>query len=232
MTAVILYIYAYGLTKRAQLVVITVFLVAKPVFSVLAVFLSGYASMALYMAAAGIILASVAACSFFLTKLDLSAERSELSADKIPPRVLFAIFALFTLIVFERMNGAFTLSVNRTDSALCYLMYFSGCLIAAVSSWWLFVRKGRSVLYAYFVFLTAAILHFVFRSPRRTASSFSGASIWFFSASQRSFTSICSSPQQRSASPGGPGDLYRLHRRFRPGALRRVRAVWPFVHTV
>ena len=206
LTAVFLYLYAYCVTKRGQIIMITLFLAAKPVFSILAVFLSDRADKAWYLAAAGVIILSVAACGLFLSKCDLSEKQGVPEKGKLPFWVLFSVFALYTLIVFERMNGAFSLSVNPDNPTWHYLMYFFGCFIAAAGSWWLFLKKNLSVLYAYVVFLAAAILHFVLSiAVENGMLLFRGVDMVFFGISDIIYVFLFVTAAVLSASRPGKG---------------------------
>jgi len=158
LTAGFLYLFAYGLERRGQLIMITVFLAAKPVFSFAALMFSDHLRKNWYLMSAGLILSCIFICGLFLKRGDF--ERKISRSVSITNGKMILIYAMFALVVLERMNGVFKLYGGHDAAPLNYDMYFIGCMIAAALSWWLFVHKKLSPVYAFIAFAAASILHF------------------------------------------------------------------------
>lgn len=159
LTASFFHVYVYVLTKREQVALTVIFLIAKPLFSLTAVFISS--DKMWYIAFTALVLVGIALCSRSLRRGVLAAPVVPKTPVKAPFWTLAGICGLFALIVFERMNGVFTLFVQGRTSPLPYYFYFAGGLAMALASWWMFVHKKISLARAFDIFLFSAILHFV-----------------------------------------------------------------------
>ncbi len=184
-TAAFLYLYAFDLTKYEQVALIVIFLFAKPLLSLSAVFLSDHTGKVLYILVATAFLAGIAVTTRFLSSKKFSFGRTRPSALKFSPNwSLLGIYVLFSLIIFERMNGAFALFANGISSPHSYYYYFAGVISAALVSWWMFIRKNFPVSFAFDIFLFAALIHFVFNIASVTGLGLpEGPSMLFFGVS-------------------------------------------------
>ena len=159
LTAGFLYLFVYGLERRSQLIVMTVFLAAKPLSSFAALTFSAFLGATWNLITAGLILAGIFICGLFLRKIRYK-DQIKTHISPASNQKMVWIYVLFALVVLERMNGVFKLYGGHEASSFNYNMYFIGCLIAALLSWWLFVYKRYSPVYAFIAFAAASILHF------------------------------------------------------------------------
>lgn len=136
---------------------------AKPLFSLSAVFLSDLSGKAGYILLSAAVLACIYVCIRYLPKGSFPSVRSKSAGHPPSPGfALIGIYLLFSLIILERMNGAFILFVRGAAAPETYYFYFAGGLAAALASWWMFVKKKFSLTVAYDIFLFAALIHFVY----------------------------------------------------------------------
>ena len=166
LTASFFHIYVYGLKYRQQVLLIVAFLIAKPVFSLAAMFVSDSETVLPYAVLAALVLASIAVCGRFINAKnnpDISNEEKMPIAAKTPFWTFTGVYALFALIVFEKMNCTFTLALRSTGSpSVFHYFYFAGGFIMALFAYWLFVRKNKPVSITLEIFLFTAIIHFIF----------------------------------------------------------------------
>ena len=162
LTAAFLFIYVYGLSQREQVVSIVVFLIAKPVFSMIAVWISGSTEILPYLILATAVSAAIGICGKFIdTAGTPAANKPRHATVKIPFWTLAGIYTLYAFIVFERMNCAFTLFVAGVETSVPYYMYFAGGFIMAITAYWLFVHKKMRVSAALNIFLFLAVIYFI-----------------------------------------------------------------------
>ncbi|MDD5017404.1 MAG: LuxR C-terminal-related transcriptional regulator [Eubacteriales bacterium] len=167
---------------------IVAFLIAKPVCSLAAVLVSDGTAKLPYIIMAAAVLAVIAYFSRFIKKDEYSDTKINIKKNKgsKTPLLAFAgIFALFALIIFERMNCAFTLSVKETGSyATDYYLYFAGGFIMALAAYWMFVHKKLPVSVSLYIFLFTAIIHFILSVAAESGlKSFEGFDMVFFGIS-------------------------------------------------
>lgn len=161
LTASFLFIYVYGLTRQEQAILIIAFLIAKPVFSLAAVLFTESSTKLLYMILAAAVITAIAFCAKFIdTRID-SANKTRTAGISTPLRTFTSIFALYALIVFEKMNCVFTLSVKGAASPIPYYLYFAGGLVMAFAAYWMFVHKKIPVTVSLEIFLFSTVVHFI-----------------------------------------------------------------------
>jgi len=161
LTSAFLFIFGYGLSKREQTIGIVAFLFAKPLFSLAALLLSAATVRLPYAALAAAVVAGIALCANWIGQPDAVARANRPAPVQAPVRSFAAVYALYALIVFERMNCVHTLFAKGAASPVPYYFYFAGGLLMSLTSYWLFGRKKIPVSIALNIFLFSAIVYLI-----------------------------------------------------------------------
>lgn len=172
LTSLFLYIYVFGLSRREQIISIVIFLLAKPVFSLTALLFSETYMILPYTVLALAIIIAIGFCGKYIDITDDSANNNRHSiyiapkspvafrGGKMPVWIYIGVYALFALIVFERMNCAYVLFLKGNESPALYYFYFAGGILMALAAYWIFVHKKAKVSVALNIFLFLTIIYF------------------------------------------------------------------------
>jgi DNA-binding CsgD family transcriptional regulator len=132
-----------------------------------------------YIVLASLVIVAVGGCNKLMTITGDSVNKNRPPAIQTPLWAYAGIYTLYALIVFERMNCAFTLFARGLNSSVPYYVYFIGGIIMAIMAYWLFVYKTVQVSVALNIFLFLSILSIAIESGLMAFSSINAAFLGF-----------------------------------------------------